>query len=153
MLETPHVIVGAVIASKIGNPWLSVPLAFASHFLLDKVPHWNPYLSTEIKITGKLKTSTVKIIGIDSELALLCGLILALRFLPNLSKVLVIVTACFFAILPDLLEFPYYFLHTKNPLIKKWVVIQKHLQTDTTVFYGLFTQVLIVFAALMWFFN
>jgi len=52
VLETPHVVVGAAIATKIANPFISLPLAFASHFLLEKVPHWNPHLNTEKKNTA-----------------------------------------------------------------------------------------------------
>ncbi|QQS39516.1 hypothetical protein IPM62_02805 [Candidatus Woesebacteria bacterium] len=49
MLETPHAIVGAVIVSKVVNPYLGLSLAFLSHFVLDKVPHWNPKINTDIK--------------------------------------------------------------------------------------------------------
>lgn len=57
MLETPHVLIGAAIATKVGNPFLAIPLAFASHFVLETVPHWNPHLNTETK---KIRTSDQK---------------------------------------------------------------------------------------------
>ena len=52
MLETPHVAVGAAIAASIPNPLIAIPLAFASHFALELVPHWNPHLNTELKNTA-----------------------------------------------------------------------------------------------------
>jgi len=53
MLETPHVLAGAVIAAKVQNPFLAIPLAFASHFILEKVPHWNPHINAEMTKFGR----------------------------------------------------------------------------------------------------
>ena len=39
MLLTPHLLVGAAIASKISNPFLALPLAFLSHYFFDLIPH------------------------------------------------------------------------------------------------------------------
>lgn len=44
MIITTHAITGAAIASVYTNPYLSVPLAFASHFLLDGIPHYDPHV-------------------------------------------------------------------------------------------------------------
>lgn len=41
MLSTPHLLVGAAIAKAIPNPIISLPAAFASHFLFDALPHWD----------------------------------------------------------------------------------------------------------------
>ncbi len=53
MLSTQHLLVGAVIVKTIPNPLISLPLAFASHFLLDSIPHWDaiakvPFNSREV---------------------------------------------------------------------------------------------------------
>jgi len=39
MLATPHLLAGAAVGKIIRRPWLAVTLAFASHLLLDIVPH------------------------------------------------------------------------------------------------------------------
>jgi hypothetical protein len=39
MMATPHMVVGAAIGRALPRPWLAYPAAFASHFLLDIVPH------------------------------------------------------------------------------------------------------------------
>ena len=39
MIATPHILAGAAIARTAGKPWLAWPAAFASHFLLDYIPH------------------------------------------------------------------------------------------------------------------
>lgn len=41
MLLTVHVIAGATIGVALQNPLLSAPVAFATHLILDSVPHWN----------------------------------------------------------------------------------------------------------------
>lgn len=41
MLLTPHVLVGAAIGSDIDHAYIVAPLAAASHFVLDLIPHWD----------------------------------------------------------------------------------------------------------------
>jgi hypothetical protein len=40
MTATNHVVTGAVIGAAVGQPWLALPLAFASHFAMDALPHY-----------------------------------------------------------------------------------------------------------------
>jgi len=40
MTATNHMLTGAVVAISIQQPWLVVPLAFISHFVLDSLPHF-----------------------------------------------------------------------------------------------------------------
>ena len=40
MILTAHILVGAAIGAKLGNPFLIVPAAYLSHILLDAFPHW-----------------------------------------------------------------------------------------------------------------
>ena len=40
MTASNHFIAGATIGAALGNPWLGVPLAIASHFVLDAGPHY-----------------------------------------------------------------------------------------------------------------
>lgn len=42
MTATNHAITGALIAVVIKNPYLALPLALASHFALDVIPHGEP---------------------------------------------------------------------------------------------------------------
>lgn len=41
MLSIAHATTGALIATKIPNPYISVPLILASHYVLDAIPHWD----------------------------------------------------------------------------------------------------------------
>ncbi|OGM21086.1 hypothetical protein A2714_02025 [Candidatus Woesebacteria bacterium RIFCSPHIGHO2_01_FULL_38_9] len=151
MLETPHVVVGAAIAYKIGDPLLALPLAFGSHFILEKVPHWNPHLNTELKKLGKVSSKSVRIIVIDSLTSLFLGITIASLVLPNTAHAATILAACFFSALPDLIEAPYYFLKQKSNFIEKvWIPFKKSIQVDTSIVPGLTTQILTTIAALWW---
>lgn len=150
MLETPHVIVGAVIAIKVVNPALSLPLAFASHFILERVPHWNPHLNTEKNKLGKITKRSIQIVILDSSLALLGGFYLASRMLPDVNKFTIVLLACFLSSLPDLVEAPYFFLNIKSRWINKWIALQKSIQVDTSILPGILTQIVTILAAFWW---
>jgi len=151
MLETPHVVVAAAIATKIPNPLISIPLAFASHFILEKVPHWNPHLNTEKKKYGEVTKQSKTIVIIDVVASLALGGYIAYQALPDTTHAIVILAACLASALPDLIEAPYYFLDKKSKFIeKKWIPFKKSIQTDTSVLPGLATQVVTILATFWW---
>lgn len=151
MLETSHVLVGAAIAVKIGNPLFTIPLALASHFVLDIVPHWNPHLNKEVEKFGNPSKKSTVIVIIDSSLALFSGSYVACRALPNISLFLTILLSCFFAVLPDLIEAPYFFLNIRNnKFIIKWIKFQRSIQTKSPLIPGLITQALVMAAVYLW---
>lgn len=147
MLETPHVALGAAIAVAIPNPLISIPLAFASHFILDMTPHWNPHLNTETKKYGHLTNSTLLIIGLDLACAAVFTGFVAYNALPNNSLFANIVLSSFAAILPDIVEGPYFLWGWRNKYINIWMKFQKAIQADANVFWGLLTQILTMAAA------
>jgi len=151
VLETPHVAVGAAIATKVVHPALAIPLAFGSHLLLEKVPHWNPHLNTEVKKYGKVTKNSTLIVAIDATLALLLGGFIAFKA-PTINHSVTILAASLASVLPDLIEAPYFFLRYETKFIRKWIIFQKSLQADTTIIPGLITQVITIIAALMWIF-
>ncbi len=150
MLETPHVAVGAAIASKIPNPLIAIPLSFASHFVLDAVPHWNPHIVTETKKYGMPTKKSIVIIVFDSTLALVFGSLIAYQALPNTGHAVTILAASFASVLPDLIEAPYFFLKTRVNLVRSWVDFHRSLQTHGNLFWGLLTQLATIGAAILW---
>lgn len=154
MLETPHVAVGIAIATKYGNPWIAIPLSLASHFVLDKIPHWNPHLFTETQKTGKpSKNSTI--IGIaDISLSLALGFFFAFRALPNTQLAILILACSFASVLSDVVKYPYFYFNLRQKWLVSWVKIERAMQVDTkTVLPGLITQALVIGASLWWIFN
>lgn len=153
MLETPHVVVGAAIATKVVHPALALPLALASHFILEKVPHWNPHLNTETEKYGHpTRQSTLIVVG-DVLASLASGGFIAYRALPNTTLALTILLACFFAVLPDVIEGPHFFLGLRNKFIKRWIAWQKSIQVDTSPLPGLATQLITIIVAFWWIFS
>lgn len=150
MLETPHVFIGAAIATKIPNPFIAIPLAFASHFILETVPHWNPHLNSETQKFGQPTRRSTVITAIDSTLALVAGSYIAYQALPNMSQAALIIACSFASVLPDVMEGPYFFLKARTAWVKKWITFQKSLQNDTTAFWGLLTQTLTILATIFW---
>jgi hypothetical protein len=151
MLETPHVAIGAAIATKIPNPLLAIPLAFASHFILDRIPHWNPHSYTEIQNNNKISQNTTVVALIDVGLSLGLGFFVASRALPDYGHAATIITASFASVSPDLIKSPFFLLGVRNGWIKKWVDFERSLQVETeNMILGLSTQALLIAAALWW---
>jgi len=151
VLETPHVIVAAAIATKITNPLISLPLAFGSHLLFEKIPHWNPHINTEKKKFGKITKSSMYLIIGDSLLSFIAGVAIAARQIPDYRGFLVVMAACFMGVLPDLIEAPYYMFNITNKFItQKWIPFKKSIQVDTGPILGIATQIAVVAIALFW---
>jgi len=150
VLETPHVIIGAAIASKIPNPLLSIPLAFGSHFLLDLSPHWNPHLYKETKKYGKPSKKSTLIVVADALVSLAVGGFFAYQKMPDIRSAVIILLACFAAVLPDLIEAPFFFLKKRSPAIKKWIVFHRSMQFNTSLVPGIISQIALIIATLSW---
>ena len=148
MLELAHALTGGVIAYEIGNPALSLPLAFASHFVVDLLPHWNPHLAKEKKRFGFISKKTTFLVVVDSLIGLTLGLFLAFKALPDIKRMFFVVAGCFLAIFPDLVEAPFYFLHQKGKLMKKIVNFQGKIQYGVHFWPGMLFQALYVSALL-----
>jgi len=110
-LTTHGIVGGAIVALMPQHPIIGLCLAFASHFLLDAIPHWdypihsasvNPTIGARMRYDRDLLTDLVTI-GADGALGVILGVIL---FATRESLVLVAGGACT-AILPDALQFAY----------------------------------------------
>jgi len=151
MLETPHVAVGVAIATKFPNPWIAIPLAFASHFVLDKVPHWNPHLYTETQKHGKPSGSSTAVAVVDIGASLLLGGGFAFKALPNTQLSILILACSFASVLSDVIKYPYYYFHLRQKWLVAWVNFERSMQVDTkSMFWGLTTQALVIAASLWW---
>lgn len=153
MLETPHVAVGAAIATKIPNPFIAIPLALASHFVLDMVPHWNPHSYTEVQKNGKISVNTKTFALIDVGIALVIGFAAAYHATPDFGHAATILIASFASVFPDVSKSPYFLFGVRDGLLKKWVDFERSLQAETTFIIGMSVQAVIVLASLWWIFN
>lgn len=112
MLSISHAATGAVIAVKLGNPYLAIPIIIMSHYLEDAVPHWDAGTGLG---SGKKTRKSALIHGlVDLALA---GLVVLLMY-PHLRFGILDlefwretpVWGAFFGLLPDFMEAPRNFL-------------------------------------------
>lgn len=143
MLPGPHLITGAVIATKIGSfSWPVVVLALLSHVILDAIPH-----SDTIDENNPLNRKQIIVCLID---LLIAGVIFYIFFRHNLALALF---GAFWALFPDFIDqaklvFPkikqnknWQFFHKYHELIQK---------VKTNWFWGILTQIIIIAIALAW---
>jgi len=144
MLELPHTLFGALIGIKIQNPFISLPLAFASHFALDLIPHWNPSLYSEYEQFGHPKKSSTLIIIFDTVISLISGILIATTVLPDIKRFIVVLLACFLAVLPDVIEGPFFFFSLKWPILIKIIDFQRGHQGKAKLPWGMVTQLVAI---------
>lgn len=114
MTSTNHVMTGAVIAVAVKQPELAIPLAFASHFVLDSIPHFGIYEDDVIRRNRHWLFRTVLSIDIPLMITLLI-------VIPHLATAIVASWVVFAsmaaAILPDSV-WVYRFIREQKT--KKW---------------------------------
>lgn len=137
MILSTHAIVGAAITTLMpSHPYLGISAAFASHFLLDAIPHWdypirsdsvNPRVAAAMKYDGTLIADLLTI-GADAVL----GIALALFLLARPGNFVLVLCGAGAAILPDALQFAY-MRFPREPLVSlqrfhAWVHASRNLR-------------------------
>ncbi len=136
MTATGHALIGAVIAAKISNPALAIPIALASHLAADLFPHWD--LGTNAKGKSRLRLRT------EATLDVIVGFILSYLLIYYIFPTTNISYAFFMIIvsqLPDWLTMPYYFFNIRiQPFV--WAYkFQKHFDNRLDKPWGIINQV------------
>lgn len=148
MTATGHALIGTVIAAKVGNPALAIPLAFASHFLADALPHWDTgyHRGGKSKNTFFIQSAADVIIGFIASYALIA------TFFPQTN-----LAYAFFMILvaqgPDWLTAPYLFFDMKFPPFSWFYKIQKLFDTHLGMPWGFINQAVIIAAVIIFGFS
>ena len=142
MLSIAHGLTGALIATKVTNPFLSVPLIIASHFLEDMVPHWD--FGTGINHNQKdKKIAFLQELFIDLPLTAIFVYI----FFPAQPLAWL---GMFIGILPDLLEAPYIFLNIRFPLLNQFFHFHSTIHHSfPKKFLGLLPQLAVILAVFL----
>ncbi len=138
MTATSHALIGASLAAKITNPVIGIPLAIASHFLADLVPHWDAGTNHRNKTAFRLKIEAV--LDVLLGFALVAILFRGLAF----EKPVYLLTMVISAQLPDWLEAPSWMFNFKVPPFSWMDYLGHKLQSRMQLPWGLVTQVVIV---------
>lgn len=136
MTATSHALIGASIASLIPNPFLAIPLAIASHFAADLVPHWDAGTNRRQKTIMRLR--------MEAAFDVLLGFALVYLIFGSFVGSTYLFVMIIAAQLPDWLETPSSKFGIKIPPFS-WVEWLGHkLQNRMQLPWGLVTQVVIV---------
>lgn len=145
MLLTPHTFVGIAIATNISNPFLAFTLALLSHFLGDKVPHWDFYSNTKKEERTK-GWRPLAVMG-DLAIGVAVGIGFTTYFLwnknnPNLALNVFICGIA--AVLPDALSSLDLFLGKSNKFLNVLNSIQSKMQFQAPLPWGIITQIIVI---------
>lgn len=144
MTATGHAILGTIIAAKISNPYLAIPLAIASHVAADLIPHWDTATSKDKKGKERVLMETL----FDIALGFFISYALLGMFFPNTDPFyalfLILVSQSF-----DWLMAPYYFFNVNLPPFNWAYWLQKKFNNDLDKPWGIITQVAAVTTILL----
>jgi len=149
MLLTPHTLVGVAIATNISNPYIAIPIAFISHFLGDKVPHWDFYSNTkkEERIKG---WRPLAVMG-DLAVGVAVGVTYTTYFLwvkQDLSLALVTFICGIASVLPDALSGLTIIGGKENKFLELLNNVQSKMQFQAPLPWGILTQVGVILISL-----
>lgn len=136
MTATGHALIGTIIAAKIGNPALAVPIAFTSHIIGDFVPHWDVATNRRKKKPNRF----VFDIFLDISLGFILSFFLLSLIAPKtnfLYVAFIIIIAQSF----DWFTAPYYLFHIKTVPFKWFYTLQKVFDKKLDKPYGIITQI------------
>ncbi len=144
-----HAPVGAVTALAITtqNPLLAFFIAFASHFLLDMIPHGDEHLGDHIS-EGKARTFFYIKLGIFDLAFVLAEFVFFVLFFPT-ENYFVLGAAFFGAVLPDILQgLSFFFDHSLLIKYTHWHNrAHAFFKKQISFRYGAMVQIVTFFAA------
>lgn len=151
MLATSHALAAGIILKTIPDPKIALPLALASHFALDLIPHWDfAYNNNRPSQALTLKNEKNHLqLAFYAGLDVIFGFVLTLFLFRDLNPLL-LSTTIFFAQLPDWIEMPYYFfgLQLKPSIWAK--KMQKRIHSRAALPWGLVSQIVVIVPLLWW---
>lgn len=142
MTATGHAVIGTVIAAKIGNPALAIPLAVASHVVADAIPHWDTATHRKDKSWNQLIFHTL----LDIFVGFIISFLLIYFIFPETNYFYAIIMI-FAAQSFDWLTAPYYFFRIQ--LFKPFYSLQKSFEREIELPWGLMNQAIIVTAIVL----
>lgn len=111
MTATGHAVIGALIAAKVGNPALAIPLAILSHVAADAFPHWDPGTNRDKKSHDRFILEGFADVGLSILSTI--GIVLLFPGTDLIYAAIVVIAAQGF----DWMSMPYLFFKIKNPPI------------------------------------
>ena len=111
MTLTTHATLGAVIGHAVGNPVLAFILGFASHLLIDMVPHGDSGISDNFRVHKRRQKQAVAYVAVDAVVSIL--FILLIVNLKDIDATRTFTFGIIGGVLPDMLVGLYEITKTK----------------------------------------
>lgn len=112
MTATGHALVATLIVAKFPDPFISLPLAFGSHFICDMIPHWD----SGINHRQKSKTRLFSEASVDVLLGFIVSYIIYTLFLEG-NNYLLLYIGIIVSQLPDWITAPYLIFRVRNSFV------------------------------------
>ncbi len=146
MLSISHALTGAFVAVKLTHPLIYTPVAIASHYFEDWIPHWD----VGTGLTNGLRTRRTAFIFGLVELIVGLGLVVWFWY-PAGNEILIrALLGSFLGLLPDFLTAPKTFLKLQLPLLKTLDGFHKQMHHSVaSIWFGLTPQI-ILWGLLWW---
>lgn len=144
MTATAHALLGTIIAAKVGNPSIALPLAIISHIVTDAIPHWDAATYKNGKNGHQMFFGSIIDVGLGFVLSY--SLLFLLFPKTNLIYVLILIIASQGL---DWITAPYYFFGVKKPPFIWFYQFQKIFHKALDNPWGIITQVGVVLAVLV----
>ncbi len=144
MILSTHYAVGMAIASQT-DYWLLMPIAsLISHFVLDRIPHWE-YLDSSKQIKNN-----IPIIALDLLFPATVSLMLFANGILDFKELFWLNLGGFFGILPDGLVFLKIVTRSKNAWLKGFFKFHRknHTLKNLKPFWGALSQAIIIVTCL-----
>ncbi|MDP2683841.1 MAG: hypothetical protein Q8P20_02180 [bacterium] len=146
MILLAHVTTGAVIGLKFQDPTIVILLSFLSHFILDRLPHWN------YDVPKKAKSQAFLTMLPDIIPTVLVWLVFIFTYPDHW---LIISVGVAFAILPDFISLGWYFPSLKKivlPFLKFHKMIQGEISKKyNRALWGLSSQIIYLTLLILFF--
>ena len=142
MLITPHVLLGAALTKRTDSLLWGIPLAFASHFMLDAIPSWD---------VGLTSARNIGIVITDGIIALLLLMYLSSSMHGRRREKTFLWVGGFFGILPDLLS-----QGCKAIDIHGWIPLEglhQGIQKSASIFWNLPIQIFLSTILFAWIYS
>lgn len=141
MLSIAHALTGVFIADTLPSPWLFIPLALISHFVLDHIHHYDAGTGLH---EDKRRLYVAAIWAFLDLVGAVVFIALIWRQTPT-HFTWQIWLAAFVAILPDLLESTELFFHRPLKILQPLYSFHEYIHRSIkNRFWGLLTQVILV---------
>ncbi len=95
-----HALTGSIIGFSVGNP-IAIPIAFASHFVLDSLPHYGDRSRSEVEVHNSKEFKILLLVD-----AFLCGLLVIILGINGVTDWQLAALCAFAGASPDLFSVP-----------------------------------------------